>query len=405
MVTLHRDALDFLHRVMNKITVMDKLTPPSKSTQKLILVTFMLISFVCIFYVYYNPNTTFFKYPTVGIHANSSCSETCLHVLKMQNYECIMKNASDNPLTTPAPNPAKEDQDIIVLIWMAPFGVRFDLKDCGSEYNIHGCQLTYDRSMIQQAHGVMFHHRDMSADFPQPPRPAFQKWIWWNMESPSHCNQNDFLNDRFNVTSSYNRNSDIPVPYGRLVDATDEQKNFTIPKKDKLVCWIVSNFQEHHKRTHFYYEFAKHINVETYGGHFNNRINSEDYGNVVSSCKFYLSFENSIHRDYFTEKLFNPLALGTVPVVIGPPRYNYEEFIPRDAFIHVDDFPSPKELADHLISLDQNEEQYKQFFNWRKLYVSKSTSFGLEHSCKICDYLKRNKHYIAVTDLKGWFWG
>ncbi|NP_571484.2 alpha(1,3)fucosyltransferase gene 1 [Danio rerio] len=391
---------------MDKIT----LTPPSKAVQKLIIATFMLISFVCIFFVYYNPNTTFFKFPAVDVHTNSSCTETCLDVLKTQNYKCTIKNASDNPSTTPVPNPApttakKDDQETILLIWVYPFGARFDLGVCGSQFNIHGCHLTDDRSMIQKAHGVMFHHRDLSADLPQPPRPAFQKWIWWNMESPSNSHPNSLINDGFNLTSSFRKDSDIPVPYGRLIDATDEQKNFTIPKKDKLVCWIVSNFQEHHKRSQYYNELVKHIKVEAYGGHFNNRVNDEDYGNVVSSCKFYLSFENSIHRDYFTEKLFNPLALGTVPVVLGPSRDNYEEFIPRDAFIHVDDFPTPKELADHLKLLDQNEEQYRQYFSWRKHFISMSSSFGLEHACRTCDYLKRNKHYIAIKDLKGWFWG
>ncbi|KAG1946731.1 3-galactosyl-N-acetylglucosaminide 4-alpha-L-fucosyltransferase FUT3 [Pimephales promelas] len=186
---------------------------------------------------------------------------------------------------------------------------------------------------------------------PKLPRPAFQKWIWWNMESPTNSALHPPLKDLFNLTSSYRRDSDIPVPYGWLSEATEEEKNYTIPKKDKLVCWV-----------------------------------------------------NSIHRDYITEKVFNPLRIGTVPVVIGPPRENYEQFIPSEAFIHVDDFPSPKELADHLKLMDQNEDLYRQYFTWRKHFVSKHTSFGLAHACRVCDHIKKNKHYTVVKDINSWYW-
>ncbi|KAL0153290.1 hypothetical protein M9458_051399, partial [Cirrhinus mrigala] len=60
------------------------------------------------------------------------------------------------------------------------------------------------------------------------------------------------------------------------------------------------------------------------------------------------------HYDYMTEKLFNPLKLGSVPVTLGAPRYIYERFVPKDAFIHVKDFSSPQKLAEHLLSLDKN---------------------------------------------------
>uniref|UniRef100_A0A672T7R4 Fucosyltransferase n=1 Tax=Sinocyclocheilus grahami TaxID=75366 RepID=A0A672T7R4_SINGR len=165
------------------------------------------------------------------------------------------------------------------------------------------------------------------------------------------------------------------------------------------------NFNPNFKRLQYYAELVKYINVSAFGRHFKNPINGTKYSNLVSICKFYLSFENSIHRDYVTEKLFNALALGAVPVVLGPSRENYELFIPSKAFIHVDDFPSPKELADHLKLLDQNEDLYKQYFTWREHFVSTKTLFGLEHACRICDHIRRNKHYKVVKDLNSWFWG
>ncbi|KAK9958032.1 hypothetical protein ABG768_012214 [Culter alburnus] len=388
----------------------------SKTARRIIIAIFLLACFLlCLYYLlpvgYFNINML--NYPVDQVQINNE--ETCLRVLKTQNYRCtVNNNVTKLLMTTSAPKPLtttkKEEPDTIVLIWMWPFGVPFELGSCSSAFNIHGCHLTDDKGLFNQAHGVMIHHRDISWDLsnmPQLPRTTFQKWIWWNMESPTHSGQNPQLKDLFNLTSSYRRDSDIPVPYGWLSEATEEEKKYlsTIPEKSKLVCWIASNYNPNYKRSHYFTELVKYINVETHGGHFNKRINNDEYVNLVSSCKFYLSFENSIHRDYITEKLFNPLNIGTVPVVIGPPRENYEQFIPSEAFIHVDDFPSPKELADHLRLLDQNKDLYMRYFTWREHFVSKSSLFGFEHACWICDYIRKNKHYKVVRDLNSWYWG
>lgn len=390
-------------------------TTASKTTRSIIIALVLLACFL--FYLFYLTPPEF-KYSTINLfkcpadqgQINNISTETCLSVLKMQNLTCTVNISVDKPLmTTSASNPMtsaeKEEPETILLIWMWPFGVGFGLGPCSSAFNIHGCRLTDDRNLFNQAHGVMFHHRDISRDLSNMPklsRPASQKWIWWNMESPSNSGSNPLLKDLFNLTSGYRRDSDIPVPYGWL---TEEEKKYTIPKKDKLVCWVVSNYNPSFRRSQYYNELVKYIKVEVHGGQFNKRINDDDYKNLMISCKFYLSFENSIHRDYITEKLFNPLAIGTVPVVIGPPRENYEQFIPSEAFIHVDDFPSPKELADHLKLMDQNDDLYRQYFTWREHFVSKGTSFGLAHACWICDHIRRNKHYRVVKDINSWYWG
>uniref|UniRef100_A0A8C1EWC5 Fucosyltransferase n=1 Tax=Cyprinus carpio carpio TaxID=630221 RepID=A0A8C1EWC5_CYPCA len=383
---------------------MDK-TTISKTTKTITVTIFLMACFTI--YMYYDSTKNLFsKFTGAHVQINNISTKNCLSFLKMHNYECTSNITLDKHLI--ATSKEQEEPDTILLIWMWPFGTSFGLRPCSSAFKIHGCHLTNDRGLFNQAHGVMFHHRDISGDLsnmPQLPRPALQKWVWWNMESPTNTNPIPLLNDLFNLTSSYRWDSDIPVPYGRITERTEEEKKYTIPKKDKLVCWIVSHYSPDLKRSHYYTELVKFINVSTYGRHFNNPVNDKEYSNIVSSCKFYLSFENSIHRDYVTEKLFNALAIGAVPVVIGPPRENYELFIPSKAFIHVDDFPSPKELADHLTLLDQNEELYMQYFTWRERFVSKRTSFGLEHACWICDHIRRNKHYKVVKDLRSWFWG
>ncbi|XP_067281640.1 4-galactosyl-N-acetylglucosaminide 3-alpha-L-fucosyltransferase 9-like [Pseudorasbora parva] len=353
----------------------------SRCRQNFLIAVALITCFSAIFYIYYKPTVNWLNCPSVPIHDIS---------------RNITELASSG-----------EDPDTILLIWIWPFGLKFDLESCGSLYGMHGCRLTDDRSQFHRAHGVLFHHRDIHWDLsnmPKLPRPPHQKWVWMNMESPTNS-PNTNVKDLFNLTTTYRRDSDIMVPYGRILENTGGEKHNEIPQKNKLVCWIVSNWNSAHKRSEYYSELQKHIRIETYGNHFGKYISNQEYLDVVSSCKFFLSFENSIHKDYITEKLFNPLSLGTVPVVIGPSRKNYEEFVPGSAFIHVDDFNSPEKLAEHLKVLDKNEDLYRQYFSWREHFVARRAPFGLEHACLACDHIRRNKNYRVVKDLNSWFWG
>ncbi|KAL3986468.1 4-galactosyl-N-acetylglucosaminide 3-alpha-L-fucosyltransferase [Sarotherodon galilaeus] len=295
----------------------------------------------------------------------------------------------------------------IVLIWLWPFGSKFDLSVCSSLFEIDNCFLTADRNLYNKSHGVIIHHRDISGDLsnlPQLQRPLFQKWIWFNLESPTHSSKLSGIEKVFNLTLSYRLDSNIGAPYGSIVPAEGEE-NFVPPSKNKLVCWIVSHWNPQHVRVKYFNELQKHVKVHAYGRAFGKHISDNDFMPTITSCKFYLSFENSVHKDYITEKLFNPLSVGTVPVVLGPTRQNYEKIIQGDAFIHVDDFSSPKDLADYLLLLDKNEEMYLRYFEWKQHFKVKRFHFPAEYACLTCDYLRRHKEYKAFNDLDKWFWG
>ncbi|XP_026767531.3 4-galactosyl-N-acetylglucosaminide 3-alpha-L-fucosyltransferase 9-like [Pangasianodon hypophthalmus] len=393
--------------------------PSTGSFQHILLSLFLLFCFGGVFFTYYKPTISWTTCPSIPGSRHGVCTDECLRTL-MENFNQSINNTSTLNYTLvkqqqvitkpPVMEETKEnhDHDIIMLIWSWPFGFKFDVKACSPLFGIKGCQITDDRSQYDKAHGVMFHHRDIGGDVTNllnTPRPPHQKWVWMNMESPDNSGRRDQLNDVFNLTSNYRRDSDVWVPYGRILEASEKDKTFKIPPKDKLVCWIVSNWNPNFRRVNYFNELIQHVKVEAYGRHFNRYVGNEDYNKIVQSCKFYLSFENSIHRDYFTEKLFNPLALGTVPVVLGPPRDNYEEYIPADSFIHVDDFKSPQELAKHLTFLDQNQEVYEQYFTWRKHFTVKGAPFGLEHACRSCDHIRNNKGYRVFKNLNKWYWG
>ncbi|XP_008395592.1 alpha-(1,3)-fucosyltransferase 9-like [Poecilia reticulata] len=355
---------------------------PSGSFHKILRLVlfsvFILELFMTIFLMYYKPPTTWLN------HRSSDSTK---------NIQNVYTATNDKNMT-------------IVLIWLWPFGTKYEANVCSSIFNIEGCFITADRNFYSKSDGVVIHHREIAGDLsnlPKSQRPPFQKWIWMNFESPSNSEQIPGINNLFNLTLGYRRDSDIHVAYGSIV-AADTVEDFVPPSKNKLVCWIVSNWSPDFTRSKYYDELKNHIKIQTYGRAFQKSLSKNDYLNTMSSCKFYLSFENSVHKDYITEKLYIPLSVGTVPVVLGTTRENYENFVPRDAFIHVDDFKSPKELADYLLLLDKNQELYLEYFRWRRHFRASINSVA-ENTCKACNYLRWKNEYRAFKNLNKWFWG
>ncbi|XP_053149190.1 3-galactosyl-N-acetylglucosaminide 4-alpha-L-fucosyltransferase FUT3-like [Hemicordylus capensis] len=321
---------------------------------------------------------------------SASSTQALYYKLSPANYSLIENNTSK----------------LTILLWTWPFGVGFTLKKCSQLLGIPDCHMTADRSWYHKADAVVIYHRDVCSSprqLPQVPRPPFQRWIWFNLESPSNSPNLGFMDNQFNLTMSYRRDSDIFTPYGWLELLTEPQ-NVTIPPKSKLVAWAISNWNPASKRVKYYKKLKKYIQVDVYGqGHL--PLPQDKQLSTLSQYKFYLAFENSIHEDYITEKFWkNSLLSGAVPVVCGPPRKNYERFLPSDAFIHIEDFQTAKDLANFLKELDRNATRYQSYFQWRTwLKPSGQRSFSL-HYCKACRALQTTSiQFQTVPELSKWF--
>ena len=71
---------------------------------------------------------------------------------------------------------------------------------------------------------------------------------------------------------------------------------------------------------------------------------------------FYLSFESAHCEDYITEKFFRILNLPVVPIVMGDG--NYQDFVPKSAYIDVNDFETVEKLANRLKFLMNHKVNY-----------------------------------------------
>ncbi|KAI6214717.1 hypothetical protein M3Y94_00301700 [Aphelenchoides besseyi] len=116
----------------------------------------------------------------------------------------------------------------------------------------------------------------------------------------------------------------------------------------------------------------------------NGRISRKQKLELMTSHRFYLAFENNNCDEYVTEKFFEALRFGIVPVVYGARKEYYEQIAPSHSFIHLEDFERVEHLAAYLHYLTNNQTAYNEYFHWKhKYYVSETKFF-----CRLCKLLQ-----------------
>ena len=273
------------------------------------------------------------------------------------------------------------------------------------------CLLTYDRSWIKEASGVLFHGRDL--EFHQHTfysgmqlrdvrkgLPSTQKWIFLSHENPlNDVNVYKPYDGVFNWTATFRRKSDIFIPYqSYALRAKPEQVTRNYAKeKTGLVAWAVTNCKSK-LRLDYARHLQRYVSVTVYGRcscffakrgsckHFDADCDKE-----LSKYKFYLAFENDFCDDYVTEKYWERIQQEVVPIVMG---LNYDGLAIPGSYINVNDFGSIKELAEYLLYLDKNDDAYNKYFAYKTKYVN---GVG-DLYCSICEKLnsKEAKEYSEV---------
>ena len=106
--------------------------------------------------------------------------------------------------------------------------------------------------------------------------------------------------------------------------------------------------------------------LQTYKGMVDDKINT------LKKYKFSLCYENTVGmKGYITEKIFDCLYAGVVPVYLGAP--NILEEIPANCFIDRRNFPSYEELQKHLLTI--SEEEFSS-------YLSNMRAFLISHEAR-----------------------
>lgn len=245
-------------------------------------------------------------------------------------------------------------------------------------HRVHG-----DRSRLRQADVVLFHLPNLSPATRFPRKHRGQIWAALTYESDlNYPHQADpaFMH-RFDVTMSYRQSADIPLDYYWPTRLEDYLRPPAPKTEQALAALFISNGRPVSAREEYLDRLGAVMPVDRYGRHRNNRTLPEDRGRAtlletLARYRFGLAFENAIDRDYVSEKFFQCLVAGTVPVYLGAP--NAGEFAPAEGcFIDASTFPSPEALGAHLREVAADESAYHA---WREKPLRPSFLRRLEES-------------------------
>ncbi len=95
-------------------------------------------------------------------------------------------------------------------------------------------------------------------------------------------------------------------------------------------------------------------------------------------------------RRYITEKLGRGLLNRLLPVVLGATLDEVTTVAPGNSFLHVDNFTSPRQLAEYLHYLDKNDDAYNRCVSSEKRCV-------LLNECTKTS----NSRYVLAKHVKG----
>ncbi|XP_046363636.2 glycoprotein 3-alpha-L-fucosyltransferase A-like isoform X1 [Haliotis rufescens] len=279
-----------------------------------------------------------------------------------------------------------------------------------SQCAVSDCVMSLNRSDVPTADVVLV-HIDLLKDTDVPNNNPDQIWAFYTAEimyqfvNPRPIQRADWIG-RFNWTVSFRLDSDAISTYSRLIlkDGFVDTANYTdiVLRKTRSVLWFVSHCDTQSKRKEYVEELRKYIDVDIYGQCGNLTCEEPQCKDLWGKYFFYLSFENSLCKDYVTEKFFNTFNKQIVPVVRG--GADYRTLFPPDLNINTADFPSPRALAEHLKALKQDLPGYTKILrNMAKYDQGGNFLKGIPYICEMCAKINKPLVRKRYTNIYRWW--
>jgi hypothetical protein len=290
------------------------------------------------------------------------------------------------------------------LDWLRPDFVNDARQKCSTE-----CVFTDRRT----AHdGLLFHAKTHSArDFPRGKKSA--KYLLVSLEQDKYAPllRNPNYVSRFDYVMTYNLDSHLPMitvhPHWNA-SVYFAAQGVPWAQKKNAVAAFVSNCRNAgaEQRLKLLEELGKHYEVHSYGRCLHNRdepplkkgeSRGEAKRRLLASYKFSLAFENAVVGDYVSEKVYDALLAGSLPLYRGARRVDDLLPSPKSVVKFSDFQDDARKLAGHLEYLASNEQAYEEYFAWKRTgdmaafdRVLDMTAYKYTALCRVCARLAQD---------------
>ena len=171
-----------------------------------------------------------------------------------------------------------------------------------------------------------------------------------------------------------------------------------VAQRRKGIAMFLSNCDPQWRQSYIE-ELLEYVHVDSYGSCFHNTQDDTDnmwtHPNswrkiLIRKAKKYrmlITFENTIQKEYFSEKIFLAYQSGAIPVYWGPS--DIYKWVPGNhTFIDASTFNEPKELAAYLKRVVDDDSLFKHHttnFDWDKTAnMIKTHCPPVNYMCGVC---------------------
>ncbi|KAL5992821.1 putative fucosyltransferase-like protein [Asimina triloba] len=246
-----------------------------------------------------------------------------------------------------------------------------------------GCKFAYTSASDRKPDAAFGMHQD-----PETAR------VLRSMESSHYYPENNIGQARrrgYDVVMTTSLSSDVPVGYFSWAEY-DIMAPVQPKSESAHAAAFISNCGARNFRLQALDMLEKlNVKIDSYGACHRNRDGQVDKLVTLKRYKFSLAFENSNEEDYVTEKFFQSLVAGSIPVVVGAP--NIQDFAPSpSSVLHIRELSDVASIAKTMKYLAGNPDAYNRSLSWK--YEGPSDSFkalvdmaAVHSSCRLCIHL------------------
>ncbi|XP_037961100.1 alpha-(1,3)-fucosyltransferase B isoform X2 [Teleopsis dalmanni] len=291
-----------------------------------------------------------------------------------------------------------------------------DARFCGKYW----CKFVGDQSMLEKSKAILIYGSNIKVENMPLPRLPKHMWALLHEESPRNVPFMPYVDvlKHFNYTATFSRFSDLPLTTQYLPNVGDlTNSTYLVPVQKKSankaiapIIFLQSNCDTMSGREDYVRELMDYIQIDSYGNCMHNRDLSKDlqkdYLNnlyspqlyrLLGKYKFVLAFENGVCDDYITEKLWRALIVGSIPIYFGAP--NIKDWVPNaKSVIFIDDFDSPKDLAEFIKNLNKNDVEYNEYLahKYNRLHPIENLHLKQELATRV--YSENGKSLFAAFE-------